>query len=118
MEEIIKELNKKLEGKYKFHFDMHHIPKIKGIDEQSALPQYIFIGYRNSIINDSACMMSINSIGPIEHKNLLQMNKIVKWINEKIFTYSIHLLAKGKYESVTESVRLRIADNLIMKQLY
>lgn len=118
MEEIIKELNEKLEGKYKFHFDMHHILKIKGIDEQSALPQYIFIGYRNSIINDSACMMSINSIGPIEHKNLLQMNKIVKWINEKIFTYSIHLLAKGKYESVTESVRLRIADNLIMKQDY
>ena len=117
MKKIIKELNDKLEDKYKFHFDLCHSSTTQ-MDDKNKLPQVIFIGYGDTIINDAACMISINSIGYLEYKDIMQMYKIVKWINEKIFTSSLRLLARGKYESVTEAVRLRIADNLIMKRPY
>lgn len=117
MKEIIKKLNEKLEDKYKFHFDIIHSYTGK-VNPKNGLPQIEFTSYNDTIINDNACMLHVDTIDYVEYKNWLTIHKIEKWINEKIFIHNIHLLSLGRSKSVTDSVRLRIADNLIMKQEY
>lgn len=75
----------------------------------------VFLGHTESISNDYT-VYPINKLKSDYYLSNPKHKKIVKWINEKIFTAEINQLMKDRQPLIeTSLVRLRIAVNLIDK---
>lgn len=75
----------------------------------------VFLGHAESILNDYT-VYPINKLKSDYYLANPKHKKIVKWINEKIFTAEINQLMKNRQPLIeTSLVRLRIAVNLIDK---
>lgn len=112
---LVTELNKDLDYRYRFELDMvHQTPP--SLDYRGTLD---FICYAPSIKQDSNSMptnftwgMSNWGLISPEEEHCIRLKE---WINVKLFTFMLNNLLKGKSDTVTEYVRLRIAIHMIEK---
>lgn len=108
--ELVKILNNDLTNPFKFKLNPIHSTHATvkgGVNIE-------FLGYSDSISEDISIVPSELIPKIVCDKNSY---KLLKWINTKLFTASLHcLLNNSNAYHLTEGVRLRIAVNMISKQ--
>lgn len=113
-EEDLQTLIKKL-NKYLWLQDQYKLDNIYSVDNNDGL---IYLGKASSIYKDLTPIpwdYRTYKLAGIPYDVFTSCIQIVRWINNKIFTKSLHDMMKGFYEPLTLNVRLRIAVNRILR---